>query len=104
MALKASTWTALGLGVAANYAVLGLAAFAAPQRTADLFGLDTAIAPADVSVAMSLVAVRDLSFGAATFALGRAGRTREMGTVILSSLIVCAWDIYVAWRKGKGGV
>jgi hypothetical protein len=125
LALQPSTWHALGLGVAANWAILGLSAMTWPHHTAALFGCgpqqgssssssssrsaaakttpgsDNAAA-VDVPGLVTLMGCRDLTFSVALFALGYEGRTREMGTVILSStVVVCAVDIYVVWRRHK---
>jgi hypothetical protein len=129
--LQPSTWHALGLGVAANWAILGLSAMTWPHRTAALFGCgpengstSAALAgtnmPADANKSadgtdddgggaaavdvpglVTLVGCRDLTFSAALFALGYNGRTREMGTVILSTMVVCAVDVFVVWRRRK---
>lgn len=97
-------WNTLGLGVAASFAALGAGAMAFPHLTADVFGL-RALAEgsgrADVPAVISLIGARDLSIATALFALGRAGREKEMGTVILSTMLLCAVDVYVVWRNGK---
>lgn len=99
--VQRSTWHTLGLAVATNLAGLGLAAILSPHRTANLFGFRAALSgnTADVPAMMSLVGARDLSLAIMLFSLARTGLHREMGTLILSGMVVCATDIYVVWRR-----
>lgn len=104
----------LGLSVAAGYAFLGSICFIDPLKQASLVGLGPA--PTDVKdtpdraqanrrtkIAMYWIGARDLSFSAALFALYAEGRPREMGTVILAGIILCAVDVVSVWReKGAG--
>ncbi|KAF3069571.1 hypothetical protein CFAM422_007072 [Trichoderma lentiforme] len=102
--ISASTWNSLGLGVAATFAILGSSALFDKKRTAELFSLEpratSAEKPKDGSLVGLLVGSRDLTMAATLFALHRAGQTDAMGTVILSSMIICAADVYIVW-KGK---
>lgn len=101
--ISPSTWNTLGLGVATSFAALGLVTFLVPYRTAEMFGFRAALqnhgSRVDVPGILSLVGARDLSIAAALFALGTSGRDREMGTAILSTMILSTVDIYVAWQR-----
>ncbi|KAL6832454.1 hypothetical protein V8C40DRAFT_137185 [Trichoderma camerunense] len=101
--ISASTWNTLGLSVAATFAILGSSALFDKKRTAELFSLEPTTSdekPKDGSLVGLLVGSRDLTMAATLFALHRAGQTDAMGTVILSSMIICAADVYIVW-KGK---
>ncbi|OPB42411.1 hypothetical protein A0O28_0035280 [Trichoderma guizhouense] len=101
--ISASTWNTLGLSVAATFAILGSSALFDKKRTAELFSLEPATSeekPKDGSLVGLLVGSRDLTMATTLFALHRAGQTDAMGTVILSSMIICAADVYIVW-KGK---
>ncbi|KAL6698910.1 hypothetical protein J3F84DRAFT_364347 [Trichoderma pleuroticola] len=106
--LSASTWNSLGLSVAATFAVLGSSALFDKKRTAELFSLEPATSdekPKDGGASASLVGLlvgsRDLTMATTLFALHRAGQTEAMGTVILSSMIICAADVYIVWKGEK---
>ncbi|RFU80957.1 hypothetical protein TARUN_1242 [Trichoderma arundinaceum] len=109
--ISSSTWNALGLSVAATFAVLGSSALVDSRRTAELFGLQPwannndeekpSTAGTGPGVIGILVGTRDLTMATALFALHRAGQTDAMGTVILSSMVICAADIYLVWREKK---
>ncbi|QYT01363.1 hypothetical protein H0G86_008406 [Trichoderma simmonsii] len=101
--ISASTWNSLGLSVAATFAILGSSALFDKKRTGELFSLEPATSeekPKDDSLVGLLVGTRDLTMATTLFALHRAGQTEAMGTVILSSMIICAADVYIVW-KGK---
>ncbi|KAL7912805.1 hypothetical protein GGI35DRAFT_476636 [Trichoderma velutinum] len=105
--ISASTWSSLGLSVAATFAVLGSSALFDKKRTAELFSLEPSTSGeklkdggANSSLVGLLVGTRDLTMATVLFALHRAGQTDAMGTVILSSMIICAADVYIVW-KGK---
>ncbi|UKZ80540.1 hypothetical protein TrVFT333_008301 [Trichoderma virens FT-333] len=105
--ISPSTWNTLGLSVAATFAVLGSSALFDTKRTAELFSLQpstgdekTTDAGASSSLVGLLVGSRDITMATTLFALHRAGQTDAMGTVILSSMIICAADVYIVW-KGK---
>lgn len=101
--INASTWNTLGLCVATTYATLGASTIFFPWLTAETLGFRSLLehAKADVPGVMGFIGGRDLSIGLAIFVLGRAGRNREMGTLILSSMFLCAIDTYVFWANGK---
>lgn len=103
--LSASTWNTLGLGVAVSLAGLGSMTWLLPHRAAETFGFNAALkdqgARAEVPGLMSLAAARDLSLATAMIVLGVAGQNREMGVVLLSTMVVCGWDTYVVWRNNK---
>ncbi|CAM1505969.1 Fc.00g116060.m01.CDS01 [Cosmosporella sp. VM-42] len=87
------TWVTLGL--------FGIFQF---SRFAEIFGVSSS--PSDrnkdseTGVAL-LLGSRDLTFATALFALGRTGKNDEMGTVILSSMIICAADVYLMWKRRR---
>lgn len=100
--ISQTTWNSLGYTVAATWAGLGLTAMISPHRTAGFFCFHDALSGdgrGDVPHMMSLVGARDLSLALAMFALARAGRNRELGTLILSTMIVCAGDMYIVWKR-----
>ncbi|KAK4070106.1 uncharacterized protein Triagg1_6527 [Trichoderma aggressivum f. europaeum] len=106
--ISASTWNSLGLSVAAAFAVLGSSALFDKKRTAELSSLEPSTSdekPRDGGASASLVGLlvgsRDLTMAATLFALHRAGQTDAMGTVILSSMIICAADVYIVWKGEK---
>ncbi|KAK5997090.1 hypothetical protein PT974_02442 [Cladobotryum mycophilum] len=99
-----STWNTLGLGTAAGFAVLGTYAIIAPNRTGELFGLQSwSSKPGKTSMTgvAALVGSRDLTIAAALFGLYHAGQTDAMGTVILSSMAICVVDIYLVWIRKR---
>lgn len=98
-----STWNTLGLGVAAAYASLGTASFLYPSFVAQQLGFRSLIRGAqdDAAGLLAFIGARDLSYSLAIVALSRAGRHREMGTVILSTMLFCAVDLGVLWRNGQ---
>ncbi|KAH7161324.1 hypothetical protein EDB81DRAFT_784448 [Dactylonectria macrodidyma] len=100
-----SAWNTLGLGVAATWAALGLVGVLRPTRSAEIFGVLSMHkadgTPDDTGIAL-LFGSRDFTIAAALFALYSAGRDEEMGTVILSSMIICVADIYLAWKSRRG--
>lgn len=103
MASPASTWNTVGLGVAATYAALGTASFLYPAFVAGQLGFRsiTTAAQDDAAGLLAFVGGRDISVCVAIMALSRAGRHREMGTVILSTMLFCAVDLVVMWRNGQ---
>lgn len=99
--LSPTTWNALGLGVAAGWATLGLIGFFQPARSAELFGVIPSAKDSSkgINQAMALIlGSRDFSIATALFVLGREGRNEEMGTLILSTLVICGADIYLVWK------
>ncbi|KAH7254612.1 hypothetical protein B0J15DRAFT_494686 [Fusarium solani] len=87
VSLSPSTWNTLGLGVAAGWATLGLVGF---------------FQQLDQLSSMALIlGSRDFSIATALFMLGRAGRNEEMGTLILSTLVICGADIYLVWKAKR---
>ncbi|KAL7944429.1 hypothetical protein V8C42DRAFT_326752, partial [Trichoderma barbatum] len=106
--ISPSTWNSLGLSVAATFAILGSSALVDSKRTAELFSLEPQTSgekPKHVGTSPSLVAIlvgtRDLTMATTLFALHRAGQMDAMGTVILSSMVICAADVYIVWRGEK---
>lgn len=102
--LSPSTWNTLGLGVAAGWATLGCIGILYPARSAELFGVISS--EKDISKeanrAMALIlGSRDLSIATALLVLGRTGRNEEMGTLILSTLVICGADIYLVWKAKR---
>ncbi|CAM1509808.1 Fc.00g001430.m01.CDS01 [Cosmosporella sp. VM-42] len=105
MALIAqSTWNTLGLGVAATWIALGVLGVSQPARAAELFGVPLATKESghtsNIGIAL-ILGSRDLTIGTALFALGRTGRYEEMGTVILTSMIICVIDVYLVWKTKR---
>ena len=101
-AIQPSTWNHLGHAVATSWAGLGLLSILSPYRTAGLFCFHDSLSGdgrGDIPHAMSLVGARDLTLALAMFSLARAGRNRELGTLILSTLVICGADMYVVWKR-----
>ncbi|OAR04874.1 hypothetical protein LLEC1_07111 [Akanthomyces lecanii] len=116
MPISTAHLNVIGLGVAAMFAGLSVVSVASPRTVDDLFGvtresrLSTAEAPrasaaatrtVDYTTIGTLICGRDLTIAVAIYCLGRAGRSKEMGTVILSTLCVTIADIWLAWRNKR---
>lgn len=120
MDVSPSTWRVLGLSVAVTYMGLGSFAIAGPVHAGKLFGLypeDSSPSSTDkpstiiqetekaehadaICSSMTLLGARDLSIGIALAALHyQGGNQKAMGTVILSSMVLCAVDVYEIWRR-----
>ena len=103
-----TTWNTLGLGVAGSWVVLSSLATFAPHRTARLFGI-TALSDGDKADHESalgfsgVVGSRDLTIGLAMYWLARKGRNDELGTLILSTMCVCAVDLALVLRRKSYG-
>ena len=94
-------WRVLGLSVAAGYAGLGLMGMLIPVKMADTYGLRPKQDPeADkfATTVMTWISVRDLSIGAALFTFYYQSKPQEMGTLILSGMILCAADCILVYR------
>ncbi|KAK2594462.1 hypothetical protein QQS21_007808 [Conoideocrella luteorostrata] len=103
-AISPTTWNTLGLGVAYSWGVLSALATFAPHRTAELFGITTlsneqTADPESVLGFSGLVGSRDLAIALAMYYLARKGRNDELGTLILSTMCICAADIGLVWRR-----
>lgn len=102
--LHPSTWNSLGFGVATTWVGLGIISICQPVRTARLFGVSPHLADTKEinHAAMGfLVGTRDLTIAATLFILGRAGLDQEMGSVILSSMIICVTDIFLSAKAKR---
>ncbi|ETS73180.1 hypothetical protein PFICI_15125 [Pestalotiopsis fici W106-1] len=104
--LSTATWRYLGLGVAASYAGLGVFQAIQPVKAAlGFYDIPKHVispqvdARQQVGWLMTLIAARDISTAVILFTFAYKGKTREMGTVILGSLIVCAADSVTAWTR-----
>jgi len=124
VSLSPSTWRVLGLWVATSYIGLGTMAITAPVFAAKCFGIYPDLPPSShspsnakhqqtdrdkenhadaVSTSMKLLGARDLSIGLALVALDYQGHQRPVGTLILSSFVLCVVDVYEVWkRRGSG--
>lgn len=93
--------------MAASFALLGSSAIIHPQTPIELFGVAkgpltaTNAATIDKHAFSILIGGRDLALAASMFVLARENRSRELGTVILSTLVVCLPDLYLVWRNRK---
>lgn len=122
MDVSPSTWRLLGLSVAVTYMGLGSFAITGPVHAGKLFGLypeDSAFSASidkssattieakektehtdAICTSMKLLGARDLSIGIALAALHyQGGNQKAMGTVILSSMVLCVVDVYEIWRR-----
>ncbi|KAF7560255.1 hypothetical protein G7046_g3886 [Stylonectria norvegica] len=99
------TWNTLGLGVATTWVALGLVGIFQPARSAELFGVHCSKGDDDSRNSETGIAImfgsRDLTIATILFALGKSGRDDEMGTAIFSTMIICATDIYLAWKTKR---
>lgn len=116
-----SIWRVLGLSVAAGFAGLGTYAMSKyspgrnvyprpelmrfnavmPVRCASAHGLRPKVEPEGdefASRAMSWIGVRDVSIGASLLWFYYQGKPAEMGTVIMSGMIVCVADVYLVYQ------
>ncbi|EXJ58627.1 hypothetical protein A1O7_06054 [Cladophialophora yegresii CBS 114405] len=129
MDVSPSTWRLLGLGVGASYIGLGAFALTTPALAAQTFGLypttpapgsnanptrsttkPAAHANADIAnhaqaveTSMVLLGARDLAIGLAVGKLAYDFKLRETGTVVLSGAVLCAVDVYQAFRQRGTG-
>ncbi len=116
MPISTTNLNTIGLGVAALFAGFSIIGIANPRKVDDLFGvthessLNTAEAGGATAAATRtidyttlgvLICGRDLTIAVAIYCLGRTGRNKEMGTVILSTMCVAILDIWLAWRNKK---
>lgn len=106
--LSPTTWNTLGLGVASSWVVLSSLATFSPHRTAALFGItvlsDSQTADHESTLGFSgLLGSRDLAIGLAMYFLAKKGRNDELGTLILSTLCICAADIGLVLRRKSYG-
>ena len=96
-----NTWRVLGLSVAAGYAGLGALGLIMPVPMAANHGLlpqNDADAEKFATKTMAWISVRDISFAAALFGFYYQGKPREMGTVILSGMILCTADCILIYQ------
>lgn len=99
-----NTWNQLGLGVATSWVGLGLLSIFRPAQVAETFGFSASpsvAAQSDTTILGLLIGSRDLAIAATLLSLGRSGRNHEMGTVIISTLIISGVDIFLVWKKKK---
>lgn len=106
--ISPTTWNTLGLGVASSWFVLSSLATFTPHRTAELFGIttlsnDRTADPESILGFSGMVGSRDLTIGLAMYFLAKKGRNDELGTLILSTLCICAADIGLVWRRQSYG-
>lgn len=114
-----STWRILGLSIAVGYTAFGLFAVCLPQRAAlEYFAIPprarsatktlpdgqvgakiTSTADA-VDLLMPLLGARDISIGAALWALAYAGKWQEFGTVVVAGTVLCVADGVAIWKFG----
>jgi len=95
-----NVWRALGLSVAAGYVGLGTMGLLIPVKLAENHGLKPSGPDAEkfATTTMTWISVRDLSIGAALLAFYYQEKPREMGTLILSGMILCAADSILIYR------
>lgn len=87
-------WRMMGLSVAVSFAGLGTFAMTNPKKAVDFFGMKvTNQESAGLATdSMILLGARDFSFAAALAAFYYQENPQAMGTVIMSSMILCAVD------------
>ena len=95
-------WRALGLSVAAGYAGLGYFAILMPITTATEHGLrlrpGTPESDKYACKAARWIGVRDVAIAVALGAFYYQEKPREMGTVILSGMIICTADVVLVYQ------
>lgn len=121
-----STWRLLGLSVGLSYIGLGTTGLTFQSFSARVFGLlppRTASTNKDsspynppnivisqtypVQTSLLLLGARDLSIGIALLNFWNQGKDAEMGTLILSGMVLCVADVYVVGKLrtwGDGGL
>ncbi|KAI1849083.1 hypothetical protein JX265_013098 [Neoarthrinium moseri] len=104
--LSTPTWRLLGLGVAAGYGFLGVFQACSPVRASlEFYDIPKHVispqvdAYEQVGILMNLIAARDVSIAAMLLSFAYAGKTKEMGTVILAGMILCAADTVAVWKR-----
>lgn len=102
-------WRVMGLSVAVSFAGLGTFAMIAPKKSAEVLGMTTSNKEADevASNSMVFLGARDFSFATALAAFYYQEDPHAMGTVIMSSMILCAVDCiwtYKLTRDSRGPV
>ncbi|KIX04700.1 uncharacterized protein Z518_05570 [Rhinocladiella mackenziei CBS 650.93] len=114
MELSPSTWRILGLSVTAGYIGLGTFAITQPVLAAQGFGIYPESTPppstnrafktdkdehaSAVTTSMLLLGARDLTIGLALASFDYQENPRAMGTLILSSFVLCGVDVHEIWK------
>ena len=95
-------WRALGVSVAIGYAGLGSFAVFMPITTATEHGLrpqpSSPQSDKYAANAARWIGVRDIAIAVALGAFYYQEKPREMGTVILSGMIICAADCWLVYQ------
>jgi hypothetical protein len=102
--LSPPTWRYLGLGLTTTYFALGLLSLARPLAAASSLGVypKTPEGHAINRKSMVFLGIRDIAVASSVFWFYIEGKSREMGVLISSWLLVCGTDTWVA-MEGLGG-
>lgn len=105
--LQPSTWNKLGLGVAATFAALAASWLFSPPYTEAIAraSAKTNVVTHEPTMADlgGLIAIRDVCIATSLAALGlrSSQENSAMGTVILSSMPLCAVDAAMLWKWNR---
>ncbi len=95
-------WRALGLSVIVGYAGLGSMIILSPIKTATMSGLRSPNSNSEndkyVTTTCAWIGARDLSIAVALATFYYQDKPQEMGTLILSGMILCVTDGYFILR------
>ena len=98
-------WRALGLSVAIGYAGLGSYAAFVPIQCATTYTLRSPVCSVRndhfVKRTMAWIGARDISIAVALFAFYYQDKPREMGTLILSGVVLTTVDGITIWNARR---
>jgi hypothetical protein len=102
--LSRLTWRQVGLGFTTTIFALGTLALVSPKTAGQTLGV-VPITPEALEInerSMTFLGVRDVAVASTLFWFYSEGKSREMGVLLSSWVLVCVVDTWVA-MKGLGG-
>ncbi|KAK7178495.1 hypothetical protein PSPO01_15455 [Paraphaeosphaeria sporulosa] len=107
-----STWHHVGLGLTTTVFALGALAFVSPMAAGKSLGVvPTTPEGREINEkSMIFLGIRDVAVALTLFWLSSEGKTKEMGVLLSSWVLVCVTDTWVAtkgpngWNKGIGAL
>lgn len=102
--LSHSTWRHLGLGLTTTVFGLGVLALVSPTIAGKSLGVEPATSEGHSinKKAMVFLGIRDVAVASTLFWFHSEGKTKEMGVLLLSWVLVCATDTWVAMQASNG--